>query len=137
MARALTAYLNRKDVPARNALQHAVDQLGFNLKLDESYAPGTTAAYLPCTLDGEDAGFDIRFHEIGADVSSVVKSAIEARDQAISFRWASDPREELAALAVCAALVKQFGAVVHEPDKDQLLPFDQLIAMAKGAQASL
>ena len=39
MARAQIAYLNRKDVPARKALQEAVDQLGFKVTLDDSYAP--------------------------------------------------------------------------------------------------
>ena len=43
----------------------------------------------------------------------------------------------MAALSVCAALVKQFGAVVHEPDTDALLSFDQLMAKARQTEASL
>jgi len=58
-------------------------------------------------------------------------------DTAILFRWAGDPREQLAALAVCAALVEQFGAIVHEPDQDILLSFDQLLAKARDTQGSL
>ncbi len=129
--------MHRKDVPARPALQQAIDQLGFKVTLDESYAPFQTAGYLPCTLDGEDAGFDMRFEDVAANLPPVLASKIDGRDTAIGFRWAGDPREELAALTVCAALVNQFGAVVHEPDKDKLLSFDQLIAKAKNAQASL
>jgi hypothetical protein len=68
MVRAQIAYLNRKDVPARKALQEAVDQLGFKVMLDESYVPFKTAGYLPCTLDGEDAGFDMRFQNVAADM---------------------------------------------------------------------
>jgi hypothetical protein len=137
MARSQTAYLNRKDVPARPALQQAIDQLGFKVTLDESYAPFKTAGYLPCTLDGEDAGFDMRFEDVAANLPPALASGVDGRDTAIGFRWAGDPREELAALTVCAALVKQFGAVVHEPDKDKLLSFDQLMAKAKNTQASL
>jgi hypothetical protein len=137
MARSQTAYMNRRDVPARPALQQAIDQLGFKVTLDDSYAPFKTAGYLPCTLDGEDAGFDMRFEDVAANLPPTLASSIDGRDTAIGFRWAGDPREELAALTVCAALVKQFGAVVHEPDKDKLLSFDQLMAKAKNTQASL
>lgn len=137
MARAQTAFLNRKDVPARAALQAAIDALGFKLTLDESYAPFETAGYLSCTLDGEDAGFDIRFRDVTADLSPALKAGIAGRDVAISFRWSGDPREQLAALGVCAALAGKFGAVVHEPDTDALLSFEQLMARARRAEASL
>jgi len=137
MARAQIAYLNRKDVPARKALQEAVDHLGFKVTLDESYVPFKTAGYLPCTLDGKDAGFDMRFQNVAADMLAPLKSSIGTRDTAILFRWAGDPREQLAALAVCAAFVKQFGAIVHEPDQGILLSFDQLLAKARDTQGSL
>jgi hypothetical protein len=137
MARSQTAYINRKDVPARADLQEAMDQLGFKVALDHAYAPFKTSGYLPCTLDGEDAGFNIRFEEVASNFPPALASSIEGRDTAIGFSWAGDPREELAALTVCAALVKQFGAIVHKPDKDKVLSFDQLLAKAKNIQASL
>jgi hypothetical protein len=137
MARSKTAYINRKDVPARADLQKAMDQFGFKVTLDHSYAPFKTFGYLPCTLDGEDAGFNMRFEEVASNLPPALASGIEGRDTAIGFSWAGDPREELAALTVCAALVKQFSAIVHEPDKDKLLSFDQLMAKAKNTQASL
>jgi hypothetical protein len=137
MARSQTAYMNRKDVPERADLQKAMDQFGFRVALDHSYAPFKTAGYLPCTLDGEDAGFNMRFEDVTSNLPAALASRIEGRDTAIGFSWAGDPREELAALTVCAALVKQFGAIVHEPDKDKLLSFDQLMAKAKNALASL
>ena len=137
MARSQTAYINRKDVPARGDLQKAMDQLGFKVTLDHSYTPFKTSGYLPCMLDGEDAGFNMRFEEVASNLPPALASSIEGRDTAIGFSWAGDPREELAALTVCAALVKQFGAIVHEPDKDALLSFDQLVAKVKNTQASL
>jgi hypothetical protein len=137
MARSQTAYMNRKDVPARADLQKAMDRFGFKVTLDHSYAPFTTSGYVPCTLDGEDAGFDMRFAGVASNLPPALASGIGGRDTAIGFAWAGDPREELAALTVCAALVGEFGAIVHEPDKDKLLSFDQLMARAKNAQASL
>jgi hypothetical protein len=137
MARSQMVYMRRKDVPARADLQKAMDQLGFKVTLDHAYAPFKTSGYLPCTLDGEDAGFNMRFEDVASNLPTALASGIEGRDAAIGFSWAGDPREELAALTVCAALVKQFGAIVHEPDKDRLLSFDQLMARAKNTQASL
>ena len=67
MARSQTAYINRKDVPARADLQKAIDQLGFKVTLDHAYAPFKTSGYLPCTLDGEDAGFNMRFDEVASN----------------------------------------------------------------------
>jgi hypothetical protein len=137
MARAQTAYLNRKDVPARDLLQAAIRQLGFKLALDDSYEPFETKGYLPCTLDGEDAGFDLRFQHVEEGVSSNLASAIGGRDTAMRFRWAGDPREQLAALAVCAALADKFGAIVHEPKGDRLLTLDELLEKARKASDSL
>ncbi|CAL75711.1 hypothetical protein BRADO1840 [Bradyrhizobium sp. ORS 278] len=121
MARLLTAYLKRSDMPSRAALQQAIDRLPFALTLDDGYVPLQTSGYLPCTLDGEDAGFDLRFTDVGAN----------ARDLAMTFRWGGDPREEAAALAVCAALAKTFGAIV-ERDGDQLSS-GHMLEQAKGA----
>ncbi|CCD99140.1 hypothetical protein [Bradyrhizobium sp. STM 3809] len=121
MARLLTAYLKRSDVPSRAALQQAIDRLPFALTLDEGYVPLQTSGYLPCTLDGEDAGFDLRFADARAD----------ARDLVMTFKWGGDPREEAAALAVCAALAETFGAIV-ERDGLQLSSV-HMLEQAKGA----
>ena len=137
MARAQIAYLNRKDVPARKPLQAAIHQLGFKVVLDNSYEPFETKGYLPCTLDGEDAGFDLRFQHVEEGISSNLASAIGGRDAAMKFRWAGDPREQFAALAVCAALVEKFGAIVHEPEGDRLLTLDELLEKARKASESL
>jgi hypothetical protein len=125
MARALNAFLNRDKVPARNPLQQAIEALGFALKLDADYAPFETAGYLPCDLDGEDAGFDLRFKEMAPDA--------EGRDTGMACKWGGDPREEAAAAIFCAALVKDFGAVVREGETE--IGADALVAKAKKALA--
>jgi hypothetical protein len=129
MARTLTAYLKREDVPVRKALQQAIDKLAFQLKLDDGYAPFETSGYLPCTLDGEDAGFDLRFKEAGADGSNV--SDMGARSTKISCKWGGDPREEASALIVCAALVNDFQALVK--GGDEFLTGEQLLGLARAA----
>ena len=125
MARALTAFLLRAKVPARKPLQQAIDALGFALKLDADYAAFETAGYLPCDLDGEDAGFDLRFKDAESDS--------EGRDVALACKWGGDPREEAAAAIFCAALAKDFGALVRQDDAE--INCEQLLAKAKKALA--
>jgi hypothetical protein len=125
MARALTAFLNRDKVPARKPLQQAIDALGFALKLGADYAPFAIAAYLPCDLDGEDAGFDLRFKDAAGDA--------EGRDTALACKWGGDPREEAAAAIFCAALARDFGAVVREGEGE--IGLEALLAKAKKALA--
>jgi hypothetical protein len=127
MARALTAYLAREKVPARKPLQAAIDALGFPMKLDADYAPFETAGYLPCDLDGEDAGFDLRFKDVAA------AATFGGRDVALALKWGGDPREEAAASLFCAALAKDFGALVLRDEAET--GFDVLIATAKKALA--
>lgn len=125
MTRNLTAHLRQTDVPARTALQKAIDGLKFALSVDDTYVPFKTSGYLPCTLNGEDAGFDLRFRTAtGSDAN------IADRDTAMSFKWGGDTREQASALIVCAALVKQFDALVQD-DGNVPLSFDHLLAKAR------
>ncbi|MFG1480191.1 hypothetical protein V5F53_16280 [Xanthobacter sp. V4C-4] len=130
MARALTVFLHRSDVPARAALQPALDALKLKLTLDDGYVPLKSTGYLPCTLDGEDAGFTLRFHDVAADLDAAptLKAALDGRDVALDVKWSGDVREKVSALGVCAALAKGFGAVVHDPAGDRLLTADALLA---------
>jgi hypothetical protein len=132
MARTLTAYLARKDVPELAQLQKAVDTLTFNLSIDTDYTPFETAGYLPCTLDGEDAGFDLRFKNAGSDLPAAVQSHLAGRDIAVTLKWSGDPREEMAALVFCAALAKSFDAIVQ--DGDLFVSVDQLVKKASSLQ---
>lgn len=138
MPRTQTAFLDRKDAPARQALQQAIDGLRFKLTLDDAYAPFKTAGYLPCTLDGEDAGFDIRFQEVDAQAqSAALRPLLGGKDAAIAFRWSGDVRELASAMIVCAALAKSFGAIVHDPDGDVVYDAEQLVKKARAAVDSL
>ncbi len=131
MARALTAYLKRENVPARPALQQAIAALKFPLTLDHTYVPFETSGYLPCTLDGEDAGFDLRFKDGAGDLPPALQASLGDRDTAFICKWGGDPFEEVAALVVCAALAKSFDAVVQEGGTERLLTAEQLVVKAK------
>lgn len=135
MARALIAYMRRAEVPARSALQRAIDELDLALTLDHGYVPFESSGYLPCTLDGEDAGFDLRFREAAAELANAPspRSGFDGHDIAISCKWGGDPREEASALIVAAALAGHFHALVQR-DGDTLSTA-QLLAQAKAALA--
>lgn len=133
MARALIAYLPRAGVPHRDALQAALDTLKLKLTLDDGYVPLKSAGYLPCTFDGEDAGFTIRFHHVDADLDALpqLKAALSGQDVAIDIKWGGDPREKVSALGVAAAFAKGFGALVHDAAADKLLSADTLARQAR------
>jgi hypothetical protein len=135
MPRAITIYLKATDVPTRKVLQKAVDQLKLGLTLDEAYTPFEMAGYLPCILNGEDAGFDMWFrnHPSEFPASAASLPQIGNRDVAIVCKWGGDPREAASALIVCAALVKDFDAIAQEGHGDKLLSFDELLAKAKAS----
>ncbi|MDI4665767.1 hypothetical protein K9U40_15760 [Xanthobacter autotrophicus] len=138
MARAQTAFLSRSDVPDRAALQKAIDALKLKLVLDDGYVPFESSGYLPCTLDGEDAGFTIRFGDVDTGTkSAALAEALGGRDVAVDFKWSGDVREQVSAMGVCAALAGSFGAVVHDPDKDVILDAAKLHARAKAGLEEL
>jgi hypothetical protein len=138
MPRALSAYLNRKDVPARKDLQKAIDGLKFKVTLDDGYAPFKSSGYLPCTLDGEDAGFNIKFQDVAADAAPAnLKAQLAGRDVEIAVKWSGDVREYIAAMAACAALVQNFGAIVHDPDGDKVYASEEFLEKAREAAASI
>ena len=139
MPRAITVYLKSTDVPKRKALQEAVDnlKLGALIRLDEAYMPFEMAGYLPCILNGEDAGFDMWFKNRPSEftVSPALQSQIGDRGVAILCKWGGDSREAASALIVCAALVKYFDAIAQEGNGDTLLSSEQLLAKANAALA--
>jgi hypothetical protein len=106
--------------------------------VDDGYLPFESSGYLPCTLEGEDSGFNIRFQDVDeAALPEKVKAEIGDRNIAIAFKWGGDKREFVSVMAVCAALAKNFGAIVHVPDDDLLYSTEDLLAKAKKAADTL
>jgi len=139
MALEQTAYLHRASVPQLNALQGAVDSLGFDCKLDSSYMPFTSSGFLPCLLNGRESGFEIYFDPAEELLNSFPELAdtVGKRDVPITFRWGGDMAELACVLIVSAALAKSFDAVVHYHDDNMLYSADQLVEEARNALAAL
>lgn len=127
MAQTYTAFLIRDLIPKRAALQAAIKTLGFKLTLEDDYVPFASSGYLPCTLDGEDAGLNIRF--IDSDL-------VVGKDAAIVLQSGGDPREEATILMIAAALASGFDAVVHDKNNAEKNT-EGLIASAKRAFSAL
>lgn len=139
MSRSHSAFLDRKLVPGRRDLQQAVDALGFKVTLDDTYVPLKSTGYLPCTFDGEDSGFTIKFLEVdpAAERPEALEAELGARDIEIAFNWSGDPREVVCAMAVGAALAKSFGAIVYDTGEKVLCSADDLLAKARKAASQL
>jgi hypothetical protein len=139
MANLQTAFIARSQVPSRQALQDAVKNLRFKLTVDESWVAFESRGYMPCTLDGEDAGFDVRFSDSAAQLAefAALQAQIGDRDTAISFRWGGDMRERVSAMIVCAVLAQACDALVLRQGDDDFLPAELLLVEARQAFAQL
>ena len=139
MANSQIAYLNRNQVPERQALQEAIKALRFRLTLDDAYVPFESSGYLPCTLDGEDAGVDIKFSDTAAQLNDQpqLQQQVGDRDTAILLRWGGDPRERASALILGATLAHSFGALVQRQPEETLRVPEQLVDEARKAFSQL
>lgn len=127
MARSFTVLIHQADFPLRAALQAAIKDLNFNLTVEDDYVPFVSSGYLPCTLEGEDAGLMIRFfkHEPPTD-----------KDDSISLQWSGDPREKVTVLIIASALASQFNANVLD-ENSAPVSASALFSMAKQALSSI
>lgn len=104
MAHKYIAYIESSKVPDLAALQAAIKALGFKLTIDEAYVPLKFSGYLPCTLDGEDAGFTLKFDS----------SDMPGKDTAVTLQSGGDPREDVTVLIIAATMASAFGASVQD-----------------------
>jgi hypothetical protein len=137
MARTLHAYLEPGQMPDLPTLQAAIKQQGFKLVLDEAYAPCESSGYLPCTLEGEDAGVYMTFERDAAlpEAAAALSAEQGARRALMRLKWSGDVREEMTAMVIAAVLVLGFDALVVEPDKGERQAGDKLLKKARQLQA--
>lgn len=119
MARSLFAFVDPARMPDHAGLQAALTALGIRLVLDDAWVPFETRDYLPCTLQGEDAGAYVRFERDAPlpESAAALAAAQGARSALIQLRWGGDKREELTATLLAAALAEGFDALVLEPER--------------------
>jgi hypothetical protein len=111
MARSYTIKIKEADFPLRAQLQTAIKTQGYPLTIEDDYVPFASSGYLPCTLDGEDAGLMIRF----------VRN-VEDKEQAanVSLQWSGDPREKVTVQIISTLLAADFGAIVFDEALNEL-----------------
>lgn len=126
MANEQFAFLAKSKVPDRAGWQAAIDDCGFDLKLDPDLQPFEDSGYLPCKLKGRDSGFEIYYQDAGelGDLNAIAGT----HDHCISFRWGGDMAECACVMVASYVLAKRFSATVSyegEPPPDSL---DDLLA---------
>lgn len=126
MARKYTAFIASSKIPDLATLQAAIKSLGFKLTLDDAYEPLEFSGYLPCTLDGEDAGCTLKFE----------KSGTPGADTAMLLHSGGDPREDITVLIIAAALASTFAASVQD-GKQQPVSAETLQKTARDQFANL
>lgn len=112
----LHVYLRDLDVPSREQWQHAINDAGFDLKLDELFSIRQHIGYVPAHLCGVESGFE--FYLDALDKSSVPESASMALvdyDHVAAFRIGSDLEELIAAMCTAAALTELADGLFHDP----------------------
>ena len=127
MARSLTVLMNQADFPLRAPLQAAIKALHFNLTIEDDYVPFVNSGYLPCTLDGEDAGLMLRFCKLEKPTD---------KDSSVNLQWSGDPREKITVYIIATALASQFNASVLD-ENNAPISVSALMAMTKQALSSI
>lgn len=128
MSNTQIAFLNRSNVPIRDALQASIERLGFNLKLDPEFTPFDDSGFSPCTLDGTpDVGFEVYYAPASEIVNgdSNLEAIAAGRDFSITMVWGGSMKDCACVMVVSCALATDFGAIVtyegEPPDTAEML----------------
>ncbi|MGH1451505.1 MAG: hypothetical protein ACRBBM_19060 [Pseudomonadaceae bacterium] len=127
------AFLDRSNVPNREALQASIHALGFNLELHPEFTPFDDFGFSPCILDGTpDVGFEVFYSTTSevAEASPHLTSIAGGRDYSISMVWRGSMKDCASAMVVSCALAKDFGAIIsYEGEPPE--PFEGLLENTK------
>jgi hypothetical protein len=117
MANEQFVFIAKEKVPSRSAWQAAIDQCGFDLKLDPDMKPMEDFAFSPCTLLGKSSGVEI-YYQGDPEILKEFSSINQGRSYCISFRWGGAFDECACAMIASYALAKHFDAIVsYEGDE--------------------
>jgi len=122
MANEQYAFLMRAEVPSRQQWQDAIDECGFDFKIDPTLEPFEHCGFLPCELMGTEAGVEV-YYEVSSELREVFGEVARDKDCCISFRWGGSAVECASAMIASYALAKKFGAVVCYEGED---PYEDL-----------
>lgn len=136
MANEQYAFITKSSVPTLPQWQKAVDEAGFDLKIDESLVVLEHSGFLPCVLLGKQSGVEVYYTSVSElfDDPSIAEELAGGRDYCISFRWGGDFEEASCAMILSYALAASFEAVIsYEGDSS----YDTLDSLRKETEAML
>jgi hypothetical protein len=133
MANEQFAFLKSSRVPTRDQWQQAIDRAGFDLKLDPLFEPRTNVGFVPCKLNGAEAGVEMYFDD-STEFMDAFGSLAGERDCCISFRWGGSMQECACAMVASFALASEFDAVVSYEGEP---PYENLAAFRRDTEAIL
>ncbi len=116
------AFISKGRVPTPADWQAAIDQTGFDFQLSASFEAMEHSGYLPCTLLGQPAGFELQYESAREIIDDAEQLALLAgdRDYCITMSWGGSMRDCVAVMIASLALAKHFDARISyggdEPD---------------------
>jgi len=120
MAVELYIFLKDSRVPSRDAWQHAIEKLAFQVVLDPSLDVRNDNGFTPTSFRGQSTGFEF-YLEPAADILSNyphIAARVGSRDKCATFRWGGDMMECGAALSAAAVLAHVADGIYFYPDDD-------------------
>jgi hypothetical protein len=116
----LMVYLKRSDMPTPSVWKRATTDAGFPVALDDDFDVFYFAGFLPCTVDGELAGFEYYVAPTSAENFSELGLAPEL-GFSVQFNIGSRPLELTAALAASSVLASISGGVLVDPQEGEVI----------------
>ena len=137
----INVFISRHRMPTPEEWQKQIDAAGFPLQLSTDFEVETTfSGYLPCTIYGEEVGFEYYFDVLEDTLfdpsEPKTKSNIGDRDICVGFSaHGTDDAELAAAVMAAGALAKHCDGVLWV--SDDFIPNVDPIAWAKESIAEL
>jgi hypothetical protein len=115
-----TVYLHHSKLPDPKAWAAAIRSAGFALEMDSDFDVKTFSGFLPCTHEGEKAGFEYYYGEIDpADLSDETRANLGGRDVYVSFVSHSEIRELISAVIAASVLCDLADGVFHDDESGE------------------
>jgi hypothetical protein len=127
----LMVYLKRSDMPAPSVWKNAISDAGFPVVLDDDFDVFSFAGFLPCSVDGEPAGFEYYVAPTSSDTFNELALAPEL-DLSVQFSIGSQPLELTAALAASSVLASISRGVLVDPQEGEAIDATDAVSWASG-----
>ena len=136
MANEQYAFISKSKVPTLSQWQKAINDSGFDLKIDETLVIFEHSGFLPCKLAEIDSGVEVYYSPIEKlfDDPSIAEELADGRDYCISFRWGGDFYEGASAMIPSYALAANFDSIVSYEGESS---YDTLELLRKEAEGML